>query len=48
MITLSHYLHVALSRGIDRMLVQFHFSAAFDMVSYRVLLYKQRPVGVGR
>ena len=47
LLTLSHSLQVALDRGMKGRLVQLDFSAAFDRVSHRGLLYKLRSIGVG-
>ena len=37
----------ALVRSMEGMLVRLFFSAAFDRVSHRDLLYKLRSIGVG-
>ena len=47
LLTLSHNLQVALDRSMKGRLVQLDFSAAFDRVSHRGLLYKLRSIGVG-
>ena len=47
LLTLSHYLQVALDRDMEKRLVQLSFSAAFDWVSHRGLLYQLRSVSDG-
>ena len=46
LLTLLNHLHVALDRAMDGMYVQMKFSAAFDRVSLRGLLYMLRSIGV--
>ena len=43
----SHVLQSALDRGNEAKLVQIDFSAAFDRVNHKCLLFKLRSVGVG-
>ena len=47
LLTLSHHLQAALNRDIEGRYVQLDFSAAFDRVSHRGLLYKLRSIGIG-
>ena len=44
---MSHYLQVAVDRGMEERLVQLHFSTASDRVSHRDLLYKLMSIDVG-
>ena len=46
--TLSHHLQVALNSCMEGRLVQLEFSADFDRVGHRALLYKLRSIGAGR
>ena len=46
LLTLSHYLQIALNRGMEGRLVQLNFSTAFDKVRHRALFYKLRSIGV--
>ena len=46
MLTFSYHLQVAQDRGIERRLVQLDFSAAFDRMSHRGLLYKLKTIDV--
>ena len=50
LLTVSHHLPVAIDRCMEEGLFNWasQFSAAFDRVSYRGLLYKLRSIGVGR
>ena len=43
---MSHYLQVALGRGMGGRLAQLDLSVAFDMVSHFGLLYKLRSIVV--
>ena len=47
LLTLSHHLQAGLDRGMEGRLVQLDFSAAFDRVRHRGLLYKLMSIGVG-
>ena len=46
LLILSHHLHVALDRSMERKFVQLDFSAAFGKVSHRGMLYKLRSIQV--
>ena len=46
LLTLSHHIQVALDRGREERLVQLNFSAAFEKVSHRGLLYSLKSIGV--
>ena len=47
LLTILHEPQLALDRGFEARLVQLDFSAAFDRVSHKGLLYKLRDRGVG-
>ena len=42
-----HILQSALERGQEASILQIGFSAAFDRVNHRVIIYKLRSVGIG-
>lgn len=47
LLTVAHHLQSTLDKGGEARLVQLDFSAAFDRVNHRGLLYKLRSLGVG-
>ena len=47
LLTLPHHLKFALDIGMERRFAQLDFTAAFDFLSHRCLLYKLRSIGVG-
>ena len=47
LITTSHHLQKSLDAGKESYLVQFDFSAAFDIVSHSGVLFKLKFIGVG-
>ena len=46
LLTISHHLQKTLDARMESYIVQFHFSAAFDRVSYSGLLFKLKYSGV--
>ena len=47
LLTISHYLQKSLDTGMESYIVQPDFSAAFDRVSHRGLIFKLKSIGVG-
>ena len=47
LLTISHHLLKSLDTGVESNIVQLYFSAAFDRVSLKGLLFKLKSVGVG-
>ena len=47
MLHASHVLQSALDHGHEANIVQIYFSAAFDKVNHKGLLFKLKSVGIG-
>ena len=47
LLTIYHHLQKSLDTGMESYIVQLDFSAAFDRVSHRGLLFKLKSIGVG-
>ena len=47
LLCMSHTLQSALESGQEARIVQINFSAAFDRVNHRGILYKRCSVGIG-
>ena len=47
LLTISHHLQKSLDAGMESFIVQLDFSAAFERVSHRGLLFKLKSIGVG-
>ena len=47
LLSVSHALHSASESGLEAMISQIHFTAAFDRVNNQGILYKLWSVGLG-
>ena len=48
LLTISHHHQTSLDAGMESNIVQFDFSAAFDIVSHSGLLFKLKSIGICR